>query len=974
MGQLASAWGLFTLAARRLWNDPGLTAGILLGLVATVALATSAPMYVEAANNRILRRELGEIEARGSPAFALMYHVAYPGAGIRAEAFHAADAYLTQQVPALFRLPMEESTLTVQSVRLGLFPASDEYYGSTRGPLANFRAGFVRGLSDHLLMVEGNWPENPTVDGQSSDVADLSSEDEPIPVLVMQGRVGDLGVQVGEEYVLFRDSEQFGRVQFPIRIAGVWVPDEPSERFWFLSPDVYQDVLLMPEESYARLMAEGESWALDYMAWYQVYDGSKVTAEHVPGFLARMRHVAARLKGIIRSIGVAVSPEWALVRYEKDVKTQGKLLLTFGIPVIAVVLVFTAFISAISVQRRESDIALLRSRGTNWVQILVLGLYQALILGLVALALGLLAGRYVARLLASTRAFLSFEISPFSSADVTLYPVVTRSSIRVGVVVTSLATAAYLLPTLGSVRLTMVTFWQNAVRTVSKPWWQRSFLDVALFGIAGYGYYLIKGGRGLSFLMGGQGDPLEQPWVLITPSLYLFVGALFFLRIVPHLLNLGAWLVGYLPGTVLVLTCRDLARRARGYSGVCLLLAYSTSLSLFTASVAWTLDKNLEQRAYYHVGSDLSLQERGWGTQGLAEDVAEDLGGGTVGGSSDKFGGVLIVPTDEALQVEGIESATRVHRFSVSVRFSDWTGKGTLIGIDRLSFPGAAFFRSDFASRSLGDLMNHLARDRRGVLVDRDTFVRRQLSVDDSIRVQLNVAEAQRLDFRVLGTVDLFPTVQRQDFPLFVGSADYVLEQLGALMPGELWLTVHRATNAQAVLDQVHEIGFRVSSMKDARSLIAEEQSQLLRVGLFGFLSMGFVAVSVLSSLSLITYSFTSFQQRTIQFGILQAIGLTKAQLEWTFILEQFVIITLSAIVGTVLGLYGCRLFLPFFQISYDSTLPLPPPLIVVALREIWKVYAILGITHFCLSFVALGMLKKLRTFRAIKLGAQLTG
>jgi putative ABC transport system permease protein len=390
--------------------------------------------------------------------------------------------------------------------------------------------------------------------------------------------------------------------------------------------------------------------------------------------------------------------------------------------------------------------------------------------------------------------------------------------------------------------------------------------------------------------------------------------------------------------------------------------------------VAWTLDENLEQRAYYHVGSDLSLQERGWGSQGLVEEVAEDLGGGMASGSSDKFGGALIVPVEEALQADGVEKATRVYRFSVGVRFSDWTGKGTLVGIDRLSFPGAAFFRSDFASRSLGELMNCFAVERRGVLVDRDTFVRHHLNVDDSIRVQLNVAEAQKIDFRVLGVVDLFPTVQRQDFPLFVGSADYILEQMGTLGPGELWLTVHPSANAQALLEQIHEIGFRVSSMEDARFLIAKEHGQLLRVGLFGFLSLGFVAVSVLSSLSLIIYSFTSFQQRTIQFGILQAMGLTKAQLEWTFILEQFVIIALSAIVGTVLGSYGCRLFLPFFQISYGSTSPLPPPLIVVAWHEIWKVYLILGITHLSLSIVALRQLRKIRTFETIKLGAQLTG
>jgi putative ABC transport system permease protein len=989
MSQVAGMWSLCRLAVKRLWSDPGLTAGILLGLVTTVALATSAPMYVEAANNVILRRELGEIEARGSPAFAFMYHVAYPGVAIRMEDLQAADAYLARQVPALFRLPLDESTLSVQSVRLGLYPAAGEHYGSTRRPLGHMKVGFVRGLSGHAQVVEGEWPE-VAPDAQAAPSVPV----EPVQVLMAQGKVRDLGVQVGEEYVLFRDSEQLGRIQVPIQIAGIWIPNDPDERFWFVSPDVYEDVLLLPEASYERLIPGEESWSLDYIAWYQVYDGSKVTAEDVPAFLAHMRRVAVTLKGIISSIGVPVSPEWALVRYEKDVTVQGTLLLTFGIPVIAAVLVFTASISATSVRRRNGEIALLRSRGTNVAQVLVLCLFQGLILGLVSLVLGLLAGRHVARLLGNTRAFLSFESDVFPWASILskiglvrplqeiprvsdrLYPVVTRSSLRVGVVVTGLATVFYLLPTLHSVRLTVVTFLQNAVRAVGRPWWQRSFLDVILFAIAGYGYYLQRGERSLSFLMGGQGgDPLEQPLVLITPSLYLLVGVLFFLRLAPHLLNLAAWLIGYLPGTVLVLTLRHLARHAKGYSGVFLLLSYSISLSLFTASMAWTLDKNLEDRAYYDVGSDLSLQERGWGSQELAEGTAEDVGGGaTAGSSDDQPGSVLIIPTDDALRVEGIEGATRVYRFSVRVRLAEWAGSGTLVGIDRLSFPGGAFFRSDFAPRSLGELMNILALDRRGVLVDRNTLVRHRLDVGDPIRVQLSTTEAQRIDFYIAGALDLFPTVRRSEFPVFVGSADYILEQLGALTPGELWLAVHPSIDAQSVLDQLHGVGFRVSSMEDARALIAKEQGRLLRVGLFGFLSVGFVAMSILSSLSLIIYSFTFFQQRTIQFGILQAIGLTKAQLEWVFMLEQFVIIVLSTIVGTVLGLYGCRLFLPFFQVSYDSTFPLPPPLIVVAWRDIWKVYVVLGITHLVLSAFALRMLNRLRIFETIKLGAQLAG
>lgn len=156
--------------------------------------------------------------------------------------------------------------------------------------------------------------------------------------------------------------------------------------------------------------------------------------------------------------------------------------------------------------------------------------------------------------------------------------------------------------------------------------------------------------------------------------------------------------------------------------------------------------------------------------------------------------------------------------------------------------------------------------------------------------------------------------------------------------------------------------------------MVTTEQSQLLRVGLFGFLSVGFIATSGLSMLSLMIYSFTSFQQRYIQFGILHAIGLSKVQLERVFVLEQGVLILLGILVGTGLGFLGCSLFLPFFQVSVTETQPLPPLHVEIALHDIWKTYAMLGAALLLLAVGTLRLLKSLRTFEAIKLGTQLTG
>ena len=129
-----------------------------------------------------------------------------------------------------------------------------------------------------------------------------------------------------------------------------------------------------------------------------------------------------------------------------------------------------------------------------------------------------------------------------------------------------------------------------------------------------------------------------------------------------------------------------------------------------------------------------------------------------------------------------------------------------------------------------------------------------------------------------------------------------------------------------------------------------------------------------MSVLSLLIYSFVSFKQRYVQFGILHAIGLTKAQLERLFVFEQCLIIGLGTAVGTLLGFASCHLFLEFFQVSTTEVEPLPPLLVEIAMHDIWKTYIVLGLSLLILAIGTLRLLKGLRMFEAIKLGTQLTG
>ena len=965
-----SLGGLFRLALQRLRRDPLLTLSILLGWIAALTLTTSIPMYVEEANARFLGEDLGEIKSAGEKALPFMILVPPSPDELSPERFHAMDLYATTQVPPQLQMELLESTLSVLSQSMDLFPTTVKDLTSERESLGATRVGFVRGLMDHARLVEGAWP---TTHATAPEAA--------LEALVTPAMAATLGAQVGEEYIIFGQDEQLGRFQVQLRIAGIWVPTNPAERFWFLAPQTYDGVLLLAEEVYLRdVMPSAEAYALSYVAWFQAYSSRTVNTDSASTLLKRLTTVQTRLRGIIPTVDFPRSPDWALVRYQESVARGTNVLLAFCLPSIGLVLLFVILVSAMSVQRRQDEIALFRSRGMSAPQVLLLYFFQGLVLGGISLGMGLVLARYMAQLLGRARAFLTF------AEPQTLLVTITRKSLQVGGLVTLLCIAFYLLPALQATQFTVVGFWQRVARWGGKAWWQRAFLDASLVIAAGYGYYLLRAQKGLGFLVGGGGDVLQQPLVLITPALFLLVGVLLFLRLAPYLLNIVAWLSSYLPGTVLLLALRHLARAANYYSGVFLLLAFSLGLSFFTASLARTLDTNLSQRAQYRVGSDLSVKEmvsiipKSVG-QMLQEAEDERIQGASAqpapavqDGASlkDHIVTFALIPSDQALQAPGVLGATRVYRFGAQVRLKGGSEKGTLLGLERLTFPRAAFYRADLSTSSLGELMNALASDEDALLVDRAFMAEQHLNVGDRLRLRLGDPQATQVDFQVAGEVNLFPTVYPEHQPLFVGNLEYILHGLGQPVPGEIWLRLQPTTDPQPVLDKMTEMGFLISTVTDARLLVKEEQAQWLRAGLFGLLSVSFILIIILGVLCLAIYSLLRFRQCAIQFGILHAIGLSRGQLEGVFLTEQVAIVAMTTLVGTALGLWGARLFIPFYNLSAEARLALPPLLTAVAWQDAHKAYLLLAATLPLLALGALRLLGRLCPFEAIKEGTQL--
>jgi putative ABC transport system permease protein len=952
------------VAIKRLWNNKGLTLCSIVGLVTAVALISSIPLYTDAANFKVLTEQLtvDETVDRPRPPFAFMYRYigAWHGA-VDVEDFQPANQYILNSAPAIIDLPIELQTRFIKTDNFSLFPASEAAYIGIRQPLGWVNLGFVDNLRDHITLLEGDFP------------APAPGDAELIDVLVSQDFADETGLQVGEVYVVFKRGEpastvgdtttpEVRAVQLQVHIAGVWAPTDLADPFWFYNPKSLANSLLVPEATFLQRISPSMDNEVYAAIWYIVFNGDMVRTDDVPGLVGRMHYVNTRVGTLLANTVLDISPMDALQTYRWTTFVMTILLYVFSIPILLLVLYFIGLISGLVVERQRGEIAILKSRGAGDSQVIGIYALEGLLIGIIGFFGGLFIGRQLALVMGNTVSFLAF------GDRVPLPVLITSSAIRMALLGIVIALLASLMPAMRAARLTIVTYKRERARAMEKPFWQRYFIDFLLLIPAGYGYYILNNRGTISFLdNSGSGDPFNDPLLFLVPALTIFAASLLIIRLFPLLMEFLAWITSQVVKSVsVVLALRQLARVSKQYTGSLLLLILTLSLATFTASMARTLDQSLIDRMYYRYGSDYFLAEAGENPEAEGEESAADS-------EAEEVGGWVFVPVSEHLHVDGIEAVARVGTYPATTTIGRSTARGRFYGIDRFDFPEVAFFRRDFGYNQLGGLMNRLALDNSALLVSPSFLRDYSLNVGDEIDLTVSVwGERRNIPFIITDLVTYFPTYYPDDEEnryLFVGNLEYIFEQMGGIFPYDVWARTAPDVDPERMQTDLLDYDIRVISMRGSREAIEREQGRPERTGVFGILSVGFIAAAILTMLGFLLHAMISFRQRYIEFGVLRAIGLSVGQMISFLGLEQFLLITTGISAGTVIGVWVSRLFIPFLQVGTDRNINVPPFVVLIAWEDIIKIYAVFGVMLLASVGGMIWFLLHLRIFEAVKLG-----
>ena len=944
----------------------GLALGALLGLVIVIALTLSIPIYANGVYQSIFHQELVELSANTSnfrnrsPFVFMVRYIGSWHGPIDWEDTQQLDTYLSESGAAALGLSQDLFVKYVTTDKFRLFPQEDVAYADTRDPLAWIGLGFVTDFANQITLLEGSYP------------AQAAAFDSPVDVLVHEEFALELGLHTGETYTMFHRSNVEGTTlttQLPVRIAGIWLPKDETSPFWFYAPDVLAGVLITTEENFQQRLAPNMEDEIGLILWYFVLDGSNVHADNAGPLLTRINVFQQRINALLPNTRLDISPRDALIKYQQSAALLTILLYAFSIPILILTLTFIGLVVSLLVGQRRNEVAVLRSRGATVMQIVGIAAIEGLLLGLVGLVIGLPLSQMIAEVIGQTRSFLNF------TAQTDLQPVITPATLRFGLAAVGLTLVAQVIPTIGAARHTIVTYKQERARNLRPPWWQRMWLDVLLLIPAAYGAYLLQQ-QGSITLPGADApntDPLQNPLLLLVPTLGIFALTLFFLRLLPLLMAFLAWLASFFGGVGFLLATRQLARIPGFYTAPMILLVLTLSLSAFTASLAQTLDNHLYDQFYYKNGADLTITDLGQSTETFAAPGVVATAENDSRVEEDKVGPRwLFLPVTEYLKAPGVEAAARVGTYDITVNLGGRSQSAVFMGVDRIDFPHVAFWRGDFAPASLGELMNMLALSSDGVLLPRSFMRQRSLSVGDTVQASGRLlGERTTLDFRIVGSFDLFPTwyPTTEEPLLMVGNLDYIFERSGGQIPYKVWLKTKPGANPPQLIEGVYQLNRQTIGWTDTPAEIAMAQKGPERQGLFGILSVGFGAAAILTILGFLLYGFFSFRQRFIELGVLRAVGLSSIQMTIYLGWELAFLILTGLTLGTGLGAWVSQLFIPHLQIGSDVRDLTPPFFVEIAWPAIFRIYLLFGLLFVAALSILVVLLLRIKIFRAIKLG-----
>ncbi|UCC65291.1 MAG: FtsX-like permease family protein, partial [Anaerolineae bacterium] len=526
--------------------------------------------------------------------------------------------------------------------------------------------------AEHLLeqveFLAGAWPD------------DVRPQPDVVAAVIGKALAQAYGLQVGDRLPLSLHG-QAGRPDFWLQVAGIVRPSNARAPYWFgtLSPlqpqssasYVAQFGALVPTEALFELAADLFRSSHLELSWNVLLSPGAMALADLPRLQAQLAALAKDVSALEDGLRVETGLDAVLAAFVQQAETIRAPLYFLIATIVLLALYYVTMAAALSLRQVQREFAVLRSRGASVWQLFRLQLFEACLIGGVAVV----SGPILALLFVQELATLGPLRDVRQAEWVLQLPQAAWLSAAVGA---AACVASLLVPVPAALRRSIVAHQQSLARASQPPWWQRLYLDVFVL-LAGL--ILLWRLRIYGSILGGAPARPQVDWLLLLSPLALLLGsATILLRVFPLLLRLGAGLVSQGRGLPAVLALWQTARDPAHIARLVLLLTLAMALGLFSTGLNTALDRSEADGSRYKVGSDLRIVGPAFGTEGTLEGTPDVRAFASVWRGQ----GSLVMQVD------------RRHPFF------------DVLAIEPHTFVGVTHYRSDFADQPVSELLDKL--------------------------------------------------------------------------------------------------------------------------------------------------------------------------------------------------------------------------------------------------------------------------
>ncbi len=946
---------------RKMANNKWLQLNLLFGLIVCVALFSSMPLYSNAILQRTLYKELQQQQLTNNT---------YPGyMRVNALVNQEDPVKLARTITSLDRYVAgfpDRVGLDVKAKYVNRSTGSMKVYGADATEeeiqkltvVGSFRA--VSNLEEQVRLVDGRMPNPDRNDGVYE-------------ALVTQSYLIKVKRDLDEEITgLVRSNGQTYRI-LPVGIIDMLPEGSPYAPFPLMSNE---SSFFIPYSVFERDFLGAGKAKVGTTQYVFGLDYTQMKTEGIDEFVKQSEYLRNYLSSRFSYNAELHLPALKTIETYLDKKERlDNTLLSLYAPVMLMLAFYLYMTSNLIIERQKTEISVLRSRGASRLQIMLAYVVEGLVLGVTALAIGPPLGMLFTRVLGASDGFMSFVNR--AALDVVLG----SDAYRIAAIAVASAILLTLFPAVLATRVSIVGHKQQMARLERMPFWHRIGMDIILVALAVYLYVgfrqRVAEMRELALDVGALSvDPL----LFLMPALLALGGGLLILRIYPWFIRLLYWLGRKWWPPALYSTMVQISRSSGQYLTIKVFLIMTVATGLFSANAARTINDNMENKIAYGIGADVALNIR-W-----ENDAPPPPPPGPPQGPPQAQGDAAAPATKRVqyteppflpmTQLSGVETATRVFvKEDANLNVSEGSAVTTLYGIETFEFGQVAWMNNGLLDYHLNTYLNLLSSDPRAVLISQSVADEFNVKVGDPIYVGWQGLDATLLT--VFGIVDYWPGWNPlakpgdKEKPKLVVTHLNTLQNRLAMEPYEVWLKLKDGATSAALYEDLQEQSIPILSLQDATQELVKSKNDPFRLAINGVMTLGFVISMLISFLGFLVFWILSLSGRTLQFGVLRAMGIPFGQIIGMLVSEQLLTSGAAVLIGVLMGNVVSEMFVPLFELSFNPSEQVPPFEIVYNLGDYLQLYSMVGLM-LTIGLLVLGYrLSRVKISQALKLGEE---